>query len=396
MADAPEKSPFSGLGGVLAGGYAVVTGALTFLGVKDAALTRLLREEPRSVLFFATLLAAGVILGAAAQFVRIPGSLRAPTILVLCVAPVVAFHQAANEARTHDVVAHPENLTWILGAVLLVAGLLIIRLWPRRLDMNGCFLLFGGVCFALGAYGSVRLAVDTETAFRVAEITEAKVVLPKDEPPRFQATVKASGMLRCQSVAVTVNGIPFTEARGGGDGTATVKVDALIDPAWVQEDPDHLTIAAQVRIPGTSSCETTELQGPVVSQLVSLPVGGVPVLTPSFAKDRTLSVGVVVADQPPTATLRVVVTDRPATDDGCNVLATASLGVDGGGDLQTTVVAPVAADVEHVQVRAELEASGSGAEIASCGDDLPDQVVLTLTPPAVAPTTKAPEDGSGG
>ena len=404
MADESPVSKFSGLAALLAGGYAAIAAVFTFLGVKDDSIGRMLREDPRAILCFGALVAAGVILGALAQKIALPGSLSAPLIVTVGAIPVLAFPWVADLARTTDVVDTSGNLRWILGPVVIAVLLAAVFLRSRRVDMNGVALIFGAVCFSLGSHGAVRLAADAASAFSSADI-DAKIVQPENGPTRLEATVAVSGLRLCQELVVEINEERFASALAEEDGTASVKIESPLMEAWLTKADQLLKISAVVDVrkdrekgdpdkegraedESPEKCEVDVSRRSEVVRNLPLPgASGAPVLKPTFGADRALTLAVSAVDQSANTVVRVAIFTTDARGECVRILASGALGVDGRGQLDSQLIAGLSDAIVEVFVGASTKESDSPPVTCS---DLPTETTMTLAVP------EKPAAASGG
>lgn len=255
---ASEDGPYTGLARILAGGSAIVTGVLTFLGIKDAALDRIVREEPKAVLLFGGMVAFGIVCGLIAQFARPPGSMR-----VFWIAPFIGlliglFPLVANHSRNVDV-NDTGNLNYILGGVAVATIIIWFFLGPFRLAMTGCLLVLGAVLFALGTYGGIRLALDSKGTTASPEISGPSIVRGDDGLLHLKATVKAESLHACHALAVSAKGRELASTAGGPDGVAQLTIDMLVTGDMVDKEKGVLPLSATIKsLPGSTCADEDE------------------------------------------------------------------------------------------------------------------------------------------
>jgi hypothetical protein len=351
-----SKPPYANLAAVLAGGYATVTAVLAFLGIKDAALDRMLREDHRAVVFFAAMVALGIILGIVAQQVTVPGSLNAVAVVVLAALPIVAFPFIADRARSVEV-EDGSNLTLILLGVVVGALILMVVAGTFRMRTNGVLLVLGGVLFALGSYGGVRLAIESKSSFTSPEITVAKVTAAEGAPLVLDAAAAVDGLRDCHRLQLTVDGVVYGSSGGGADAKAEVAIS--IPLAALDASANELEVEAEV-VPfdavdaldeGASKDDLDAAEeevagcpsprsGRAAKRSVPLPpANGQPSLSATVEADRRVAVSIDAANVEPGGRVLVVASDGTAA---CTLLADVELSPADGAVASTLPVAPLA------------------------------------------------------
>ena len=256
---ANEDGPYTGLARILGGGTAIVSAVLTFIGIKDAALDRILREEPKAVLLFGGMVALGIVFGLVAQFMRPPGSMRVIWIALWVGALIASFPIVADHSR-NEKIEGGWNLILILLAVLVATLLVILMLGPFRLAMTGCLLILGAVLFALGTYGGIRLAIDSRGTTASPEISGPSIVRGEDGLLRLKATVKAEALHACHVLTVTANGRELATTAGGPDGVAALTIDMLVTGNMVDSGMGVLPLSATINSLPHSACAKRDIR----------------------------------------------------------------------------------------------------------------------------------------
>ncbi len=353
-AETPDPNPFAKLAAVLAGGSVILTGVLGFLGIKDAALDRVLRQEPRAVLLFGAMIALGLVCGLIAQMITLPGSVRVAWVAVACTAIIVLFPVAANRAREIPVPGG-DNLQAILW-VAVAAGLVVLVLVGRlRLATNACLLALGGVLFALGTYGAIRIAVTSKSYSATPEFASSTIARKDDGLLHLSASVVAEGLSDCQVLRVSAGTQTLGEASGGPDGKAEMSVDALVT-GLMTSGHDVIRLKGVVASVDGASCASRDEQSetlPPRAASVYLPVlpqlSG-PSLTGTWTDASTLNVTVAGADDVGPGTAAVIALGRASAT--CEVLGFAVVPVGGSGDLSVGIPVKVPPLVTEIEIRA--------------------------------------------
>lgn len=195
-----DESKLSGLATWMAGAFTLLAGILTFFGVKEGLLDRLLRTTPRPAILVFCLLGVAVFAGMVAPVLKVQGRIRAVVVLagigLLGGVVLLALPDIAPGEDEWIGVALP----LIVVSVGLAAGLL---LWGAMIPLIAGALMVGLACLSFGLYGAVKLSVasklDSEEALVAAEVKGAP------GPERIVAvTVAAAKMDSSQHLEVAV------------------------------------------------------------------------------------------------------------------------------------------------------------------------------------------------
>lgn len=396
MADEAPKPPYATLAAVLAGGYATVTAVLTYLGVKDDALSRILREEPKAVLFFGALGALGIAMGVVAQQVTLPGQMRAIAVIITVGLMIVLFPPVADLARSVPV-PDDENLWWIIAAVVVIAIVAIALVGSYSLNMNGVLIVVGGVIFALGAYGSIRLAVDSRGQYNVARITTAKVTYANGERPKVEIGASADGLLDCQYLQVEVNEQELATAAGGLDSKASV---ALELPASALPEPTHAgrhKVVARIKTrppeKGPASkdkeeahCPSREGRAATQTIQVAAPAAGPTLTATSDGTSAVLKLS--LRDSAPGTTVQVLAVAHQPTPGGCEVALSASVPVGATGALDTELPVLFGTSTTAIEAVAAVVADGGQPPASPCdAPPMPSDAHVRLVLPRPSTST---------
>ena len=156
---AETEDPRNGIAKVLAGGFSVVVAGLGAIGVKDGSLDRILRNEPLPAIFVFAFIAAavgcGVIAPALSRRAIVRGwTVPAALILSLAMLALVLPNFGAVPRWTRLEAA---------AACVLVAALALILIAPT-ISQKSALIALGLGFFAIGLYGTFKLAVESKSA----------------------------------------------------------------------------------------------------------------------------------------------------------------------------------------------------------------------------------------
>lgn len=143
-----------------AGGFAALAALLTFFGVKDGLLTRILNEAPTESLWVLVTVGAGVVLAAFALAVKATQYLKVwlVTVAVALVALVTSMLlKDFNES------ALPGMMLWVAVAVLVVFTLMaFFKRWT--MPMAAALIVLATACTASGLYSATKISVEAKAA----------------------------------------------------------------------------------------------------------------------------------------------------------------------------------------------------------------------------------------
>ena len=385
----------------MAGGTAVISGVLTFLGVKGDALDRIVRLEPRAVLIFGALIAFGIACGVVVRFVTLSGSVYVWIEATLLGTLIVLFQFVAAAARTRDIeragyrtvittVVTGGPAFWVTLAIVgFVEALIFLVAGALKLSTGGAILALGTVIFMLGSYGAVRLAVDSKSFEATPAMVSPAIARKDDGLLHVTTTASAEGLEECERLEVRAGTIPIAIAGPDGTGRAQVAVDSIVTDGMIADGTVELrsVIASQPdsecdkraaklakKPPGWNERAATSY----LPILVSTPG---PVLTTKWADASTLEVTVSSTHEKGHAVVQVAVANTANTQ--CTVLSSATFPIGGSGDLSATVPVKLPESVSVVQIGARFTDSGSASSL-ECADISTMPSITTLYRPAAA------------
>lgn len=339
---------------VLAGGFTVLTGVLTFVGVKDGVLARILRNSPRPALLVFTLVGLAVGCGVIAPAVK--GKVRIGLIVVLMVLTGIWL---TVELPRFDGGVSGQLPGWLFVLLVLLLLVALLWTWSKETSQKAGLIALGLGFFAFGLFGAFKLAViekgDKDRPRLTAAFTtaESRTVL--------RVTVNAVGLRVNEHVAVTVDAFPeqppdcaydktrcslLYGSRTGADELG--KVDTTIDVPVPVGTYRHFRVLAFI-------CEAARTEGPVIDAQKASPTDD---CVPTAAKTAMSD---VIAPLPPVRpTLAAVIKSTDAM--GSVIDVTASLeSFAAGRALNAWVVSTTDAGESRVVARGRIGPTAGGA-----------------------------------
>lgn len=187
----------------VAGAFVLFSSVLSFIGIRDGQLDRILRSEPRAALFVFALIGLAVIGGVVAPAVgpekRIPlwvvvSALGLPMVLSAPFLP--------NLGGGPGIAAEAAAMVLVVGT--LVVGCLAFLLSGRATSLKASTIALALLLFTIGMYGAVKLGVAGKSAKDRPGVTAEFAV--RDTKPVVAVGVKASGLRTDEHLAGTVWG----------------------------------------------------------------------------------------------------------------------------------------------------------------------------------------------
>jgi len=232
-ASAPEVDESSGstLFTWAGGGFALLTGLLTFFGIKEGVLARVVHDNPLAAMGILLFLGLGVLLAVVAPSIKMgAGAARAPLWFLLLV--IVAL-MLATEWLSKDFADSPWsgqfNTAKITLTVVSVAVIFLLRFTSLRMPWSYAFAVLAVALVSAGLYIAAKTTILDST-------TEGAITATAsfgDAPPPGQVTVKVGGDAIYSTVYVKVDdggastfgSAQFSPDRGGKlDGSTAVLV----------------------------------------------------------------------------------------------------------------------------------------------------------------------------
>jgi hypothetical protein len=217
----------------LAGGFALISGLLTFLGIKEGRLDRVLRNEPGAALAAFALIGLAVALG-----VVVPGIPAGTKVRAGVVASLVGLGFVIAAATFPNLgEPHPAIRGAVIGSLVAATVVVAFFLWPVAVSLKAGSLIVGLILFSAGTYGAFKVSVATEIAKDRPSLTASFAV--KDGVPVLTVSVVAAGLRTNEDVSTSIFGYgPPAQVKGddncapgcelitglriGGDTTGTV------------------------------------------------------------------------------------------------------------------------------------------------------------------------------
>jgi hypothetical protein len=183
----------------MAGAFTLLASLLTFFGIKEGLLDRILRTYPRQSLLIFCLIGLSVLAGVVAPVLRVGWRVRAVVVLfgvgILATLVGLALPDFA-----------PGSDRWFASVAVILsaalAGVLILLLWQAMIPVIAAALAVGLASLAFGLYGAVKLSVESKANPEEPVITARISGVPTDRI--LDVTVTAAKLEDNEHLAVVV------------------------------------------------------------------------------------------------------------------------------------------------------------------------------------------------
>ena len=187
----------------LAGAFVLLSTVLTFIGIKEGQLDRILRNEPRAALFVFLLVGLAVIGGVVAPAVHPDKRIRLGLVVLALGVPVAVAGPFLPDIGEGPGISGIWAGVAIAGGLLLV-GVIAFFLFNLVTSLKAGTIAVALLLFAIGMYGAFKLGVAGKAAKDRPGITAA--FSTKDATPVVSVGLKASGLRTDEHLSGTVWG----------------------------------------------------------------------------------------------------------------------------------------------------------------------------------------------
>lgn len=202
----PPEEPVDKLDAVakwLAGAFVLLSTVLTFIGIKEGQLDRVLRNEPRGALFVFVLVGLAVVGGVVAPAVGPEKRIRLGLVVLALGVPLVVAGPFLPDLGDGPGISGRWAAFAIVVGLLIVGGIAFF-LGSLVTSLKAGTIAVALLLFAIGMYGAFKLSVTAKAAKDRPSITAAFVI--KESKPMVTVGLKASGLRTDEHLSGFVRG----------------------------------------------------------------------------------------------------------------------------------------------------------------------------------------------